>query len=391
MGYLQKFMVVGASALLLSSLSGCTYIIPKDPSVPRYNTVLGERRLPSRNKASMDAAREINAVKPLSDAGFAPVEAMPATQTQTQALAPVAEVQVNNLPPAASALPWTSPTTAMPELPPVDAATRAAAERIDPSIRQIPAENSPYTVAENSFSTVPPYPAMPGSDSPQARLNNVRHGLESARDQAAVARDQLARDAAAEPSMLSPLPNAPRTMVPTQPVPVVPAVITPPAPPQVMYTPAPPVPQQQGYIALPPPPPMIGATLNTPVAPPAPVVIAAPAAPQTFTSAPQVPLNPPTTAPIQLRAPHAFDPMAPVSSAVVASAPVSQPIQLRAPVTMPQTTVVAQPEPMTIPVTPQIASSSSFNPMAVPAGSSAHAGYAGNGFLEPSRYITRRN
>ncbi len=395
MGHFQKLSSIGACALILSGLSGCTYIIPPDPSTPRYNALMGERRAPMRNRMDRVPQQGSSLTSPTQETPFA--------ATAPIMPAPVPEVVVNNLPPISPAAP-VAVANAMPELPPVDAATRAAAERIDPSIRQIPTENSAYAVAENSFSSVPTYAMPVGSDAPAARLNNVRRDLETERARADVARDALASDAAAEPSLL-PLPETrrPAGNVPvTQPViPQTPApVVTSPAPQTYLapqYTPTPvtqpvapaPAPQiaytqpQPGYIALPPPPPLMGAPEARPVA-------VAPAAPQPTAMSPTTVAVAASPAPVAMvnanPSPRSFDPMA-----VAAANPSLPPIQLRAPGSFPQTTVVAQAEPVTIAVTsPQPSSLSSFNPMAAPTAASAHGGYAGEGFIAPSRYAARR-
>jgi hypothetical protein len=354
MRYFQRLTAIGMSTALLSALSACTYIIPADPSAPRYNNVLGERRTPERNRPHVNAVRG-SSLAPVAQE--APLAAMPSS-------APVPEVVANDLPPATMPVAPVALAPAMPELPPVDATTRATAEKIDPSIRQIPSENTPYNVAENRFHTVPNYTMPVGSDAPAARMNNVRRDLESARGQADAARDALARDAAAEPSLLplpeqrAPVGNAPVTSVPTPqtyvtPTPYTPAPVTPP----VAYAPPAPPPS---YIALPPPPPPLMAK-----------------APEVKPATASVPV----TQVAMLASPRSFDPMAIASPA---------PITLRAPGALPITTVVEQPAPVTLPVQHQ-RSMSGFNPMAVPTAPTAHSGYAGEGFMAPSRYVTRRN
>lgn len=384
MDFRNVFARVGLCSLLVS-LASCTYIIPADPSAPRYNTVVGERRPPERNRPHMNNFRGasmapmMEAQPPVAQAAIAPaVNTNPAMPTP----APVGDVEARDLPPASVPVPVAQAAVTMPDLPPVDAATRAAAERIDPSIRQIPAENAPYSVATNSFSTVPNYAMPTGSDAPAARLNNVRRDLEDARDATNAAGEQLKRDAAAEPS-LQPLPptapeqprrptgNTPMTVVPPQTAPVTapaPQTAIPPqaTTPQVTYTQP-----QPGYIALPPPPLMAQAPE------PKPVVLTPPVS---VTAAP-------ATAPVVAGA-RTFDPMA-----VAMANPAPAPIQLRAPSSMlPVTTPIAAPVPVTEPVTaPQVASLSSFNPMAVPATPAVRSGYAGEGFIAPSRYAGHRN
>lgn len=164
------------------TLSGCAYIIPPDPNTPRHNTVLGGPRRPQLNLIS------------------GPLSSLPAQpNAPTVAAAPVEPVAVTaqNYAPAAA-----------PALPPVDPAVRAQAESElqASSVRALPPENQQFQVAGNypPLDSVPPRPALTGSDSAQSRLSTTQSDLERERVEAQQRKETLARDAAAEPSLLTP-------------------------------------------------------------------------------------------------------------------------------------------------------------------------------------------
>lgn len=172
--------------LAVYQLAACTYIIPEDASVPRYNEVLGERHKPIHNNPTTPAASpEAVAAEP-----WAPEQVSTA----------VTPVTVATLPPPS-----------MPALPPVDPAVRAqAAAQMSANGRHVPLENASLEVADSSLTDVPPRPAFTGDDSAKAHLDATRHDLESERPKAAAAKAQLDKDAADEPSMLPPpLPTGP--------------------------------------------------------------------------------------------------------------------------------------------------------------------------------------
>lgn len=348
------------SLLLLSLLTGCTYIIPENPSAPRYNKVIGERRVPERN-ANMPKGGEESRMRDLPAAP--PVTAADATQLR----------------PAPEAAP------VLAGLPPVDPEVRAIAERQmaaanPPESRQTPVENAPMMLAAN-LNSVPPRPAAVPI---QTKLDATRTELETDRTGAAAAKEKLATDAAAEEpiSMPAPLPpivpaapqpgsvQVPSTVrgLPVAPVPAA-APVPVPAP-----TPAPrseaapaPVTAARGFIAPPPlmlPPPPLPPLAR--LQEPAPL----PSGPSEITVssvAPPLPTAPAGALPaIQLRPPAAKLP-----------APASP----RAAFPMKEFASPSSPP----------ATDGGFNPMAdaAPAASSP-ATYASSGFLPPSRYADRR-
>ncbi len=236
-------------------LGGCAYLIPDNPSTPRYSTVTGERHAPQLNRAVGQAAVEQAAPVPVVDAvNVLPTDAFPPVDASTQATARQ-QLAVNNLP---------QPTG---------------------EVRQVPVENL-QIAGNNVFDAVPPRPAMAGAAGSDAdQLNKVREQLEQDRAAADAARDQLAKDAAAEPSLLN---GTPGTVPPPAPVaekPLAPLVTQPPALAPVPALPPAGLPPTsnvlppQGGIApapayLPPPPLMAAAPVSAPV--PQPVAAAQP-------------------------------------------------------------------------------------------------------------------
>lgn len=248
---LPSFRRVVLPLVAVTIASGCAFIIPDNPSDPRYNTVLGERRMPEQNKS-------------MGSGGGATSAPVPAVQQQA-------------LPPQSSM-----------NLPPVDDATRRIAEQR--MGRAIPAENSSYPV----LSEMPPAPITTGDDAATARLAKVRAALEQDRAAANAAKTRLVTDAAAEPSMLSELP--PTNGVVPPPMPVHSAPVPPPAGPAPMVSApmamqpvnVPPAAHVRSIADLPPPPPVYA---SAPAAmAPAPMATPSIAAPT----------MPPTAAPIMM-------------------------------------------------------------------------------------------
>lgn len=330
--------------------SGCAFLIPENPSEPRYNTVLGERRVPQENAKSTGMG------------GASGSMAAPVAPVQQQPMIQQAPMQPAPTPVTSAAAPVPAPVATM-DLPPVDANTqRLAAERMqqqqqNPSLsgRAVPSENGqPNNNTYPQLNQIPPAPPKAGPDSDAARLAAVRAELERDRNAAGTTSSQVRSAAAAEPSMLPP----PAGMAPA-PKPA----YTPPAP--IPYTQAPPVnvppsANVRGNIATLPPPPV---PYNAPV--PAPVATPMASAP----------------APIQMDA----IPMRAVSSMPAPAPAAIEPIMLRPP-------VVAAPAPQFAPKPANTASpaynsmlpaAGSFDPMA---GASYGSATASNGYLPASRY-----
>lgn len=392
-------MYISTSLLRLSTvvvltavLSSCAYIIPEDPNVPRNNTVLGDMRKPQLN---MNSAGAQTAATPR----------------------PVAM-------PTAAATPGESMN-----LPPVDAATQAQAEKVMATQamqtnapapanngRRVPVENQQFQVSSADFppiNSVPPRPAMTGEASAQSRLNETKASLEKDRAEAIESKETLAKDAAAEPSMLSDLPKTDKVVPANDPVQVTPAIphqesplppLTPAAAPvpnsvtvpalRDVRQPIPVAPKPSVAAPLPPLPPQ--AVVPSPVPAAAPVAQAAPrivmpaetvsaALPPTPNFAPPAPLGAYPAAPVVRMQPQP----------VAASAPVAMPPVIAAPtMAAPASTPVAAAN------APRVVAGD-FNPLAVadhapaPVASTTTQtasayGYANSRYIAPSRYADRR-
>lgn len=355
----MRFQSVARSlaALTLVSVlaSGCAFLIPENPSEPRYNTVLGERRVPQENAKTMGVGN-----------GGGSSMAAPVAPVQQQAIQEQPMMQPERAPAAPMAAPAPAPV-AMMDLPPVDPNTqRIAAERIQQqdrsladrlafwredgdSSRTIPSENTPTrSTGYPELSQVPPAPQSTGPGSDAERLAAVRAELERDRSSAVSTSAQVRSAAAAEPSMLPPAVGV---------APAAEPVYTAPAPaPYSQNAPVnvPPAADVRGGIATLPPPPM-------------------PYTPAPAASAP---------APIQMDAIPMRSASAPAPAAI-------EPIMLRPP-------VVATPAPQFV-ASPASSASPTYNSMQPAAGSfdpMAGASYgsatANNGYLPVSRYSSYR-
>jgi hypothetical protein len=284
-------------------LSGCAYLIPDNPSTPRYSKVLGPRHAPVLNAQSM-AGNGGSAFTP-TDPGV----------TSVTAAAPTSQiVAVDNAPPAPTSYAPPMPSA----FPPVAPETQARADAILASSgRQMPAENpGGMDIATTSFDNVLPRPLMgnvAGSDEQQ--LNAVREQLERDRAGAQSVHQQLNRDAASEPSLL---PSS------GTPVSLPPAAI--PAGPESRFGPSSSAVPAPGYVA------------PTPLLPPPPVAASGVPA---FASA----------APMYAPMPSGLEPM-------ILRPPVGGPASVPAPILPPQNFAEAPPPLSMVP------SSSGFNPMA---------------------------
>lgn len=72
MYFTRSFFSVSAISTLLL-VCGCSYLIPENPSAPRYNTVMGERRVPMLNTQSMTVASADPMSAPVAPVSMAPV------------------------------------------------------------------------------------------------------------------------------------------------------------------------------------------------------------------------------------------------------------------------------------------------------------------------------
>lgn len=341
-----QFVARGLAALITVPVlaSGCSFLIPENPSEPRYNTVLGERRMPQEN-AKMTGAGGATSGAPAPATSNAPAPVRPQSMVEQAPL------------PVVAAAPAPAPIMST-DLPPVDPMTqRIAAERMQqqaaaPAVaggangRTVPSENSTQLAASDypKLNQVPPAPPVSGAGSDAQRLEAVRRQLELDRAAAAQTTRQVRDAAAAEPSMLGPNGELPA--------------------PQPIMAPAPaPAPAPQSFNAPSGQGNMVVASLPPP--PPAPMAV------------------------VSKQAPIQMDKI-PMNTAPVAAPRAMEPITLRPP-------VVAAPAPQFVPTPPPAAATPTYRSMPAAAGSfdpMAGASYssntASNGYLPVSRYSSYR-
>lgn len=368
--------LAGVSVLAVS----CAYVIPNDPNQPRNNAVVGERHKPQMN-----------------------------TLVPQSSLAPGVNPLVN------------APQVAARNLPPVDAATQAAAEKelaaapaaVSNMERRVPIENAEFQVSAAGYppiTSVPPRPVMAGPESAKERLGEVQSTLEQDRAAAEVSKEKLARDAAAEPSMLPAPVRVDGVVPPADPVTVAPVVNGAATAPAALPSVTIPTPEAVR--------PGVAPVANKPEKPEAAAEPAADAVkPEVVGNFPVFPATPVPTAPVLVASPIALPPPAPLGRvAMVAPAVPAQPIPVIQPV--PQVVAVA-PAPVQVPApvvsaTPaaQVAMAvptaprrvrGDFDPLAVAdpqsarvaspvttGGATTSSSYAANRYLSPSRYAVRQ-
>lgn len=311
--------------------TSCAFLIPENPSSPRYNKVVGERRVPQENMKTMQGVGPQSMSAPVAPVMQAPMAEPSAMIDTSPAVAPAP-----------------APIASM-DLPPVDPMTqRIAAERLQAEGRSVPSENIQTASSDYpQLNQVPPAPPRTGPDSDAERLRLVREQLERDRAAASATTQQVLDAAAREPSMLGPNGSVPA-----------------PEPIMSVHVPAP----QSSNVPVNVPSDVRGSIATLPPPPP---VFSAPA--------PQVASAPP--APIQMDALPMGAPAAPAPQATMAA---MEPIVLRPP-------VVATPAPAFVPTPPPAAPSyrsmptaaGSFDPMA---GATASYASSSNGYLPASRY-----
>ncbi len=370
--FTQHFSRYSTALLLTVSLGGCSYLIPPNPSSPRYNTVVGERHAPALNAQSATGApTETAAVTPPDAPNFPPVD--DATRIRAQQEMTAAQ--------------------------PVDAVSSAPLPSPTANGRVVPVENAAptVTVAENttypSLASVPPRPVISGDESDAARLARIRSALEADRASANTARDQLAHDAAQEPSM-QPLPEATGTVPPPAPVSVAPVAPPPAATPSPSFTPAPqssnvPAPNSIAPVPTPvfppPPPPSNMSALPPAVIPAQSAAIRTPVANATFSTPAVTPVAAVAPAPVFQPMPSA--PPAPAVAPIVLRPPTGDVAAANVPAPAFHVTPTQQFMPQPAPP-----AAGGFDPMAdgrVATSATQPSVYASTGYLPDSRYSSR--
>lgn len=265
-------------ALALVYITSCELLIPPDRSVPRYNTVNGERRRPELNPgganfngqtsmttriAAIDYAYGGPVAPETSAVASAPLPPSPKQAAPTQDVA--AAKEDTRFPPAPkmSAAPqaeekgfWSSlafwrEDEKIPEAPlserrrPVEnanASTTVAAATASPVASN---ELAPLPGSYPSLNATPDKPSVASIDNSKQKAMATRSELETDRTAAMAAREQVLKDAASEPSLLANppataaasattpaianLPPPPSRMTPEQSAQVSQAMATPPA------------------------------------------------------------------------------------------------------------------------------------------------------------------
>lgn len=232
----RSFLSIATLLVCLVFISGCRYLIPEDPSAPRYNSVLGGKRAPEKNDETMHrpimGTNPLAAVEPVPTAPVYAANAMPPTTMMEAPSYPPVSAQTEAIaeqrlqPPANYEAAYVPPPTATGERSFWD---RMAFWREDPqptaqdyarmqaAQRQAPEENvQPVRMASVGYPQLSTVPQAPMSDA--ARLSAVRNQLEQDRNAAAMASQQLGAAAAAEPSLLSPMPVASAPLPPPAPM-----------------------------------------------------------------------------------------------------------------------------------------------------------------------------
>ena len=244
------------SAIALTYLASCSYIIPENSNPPRYNTVLGEKRLPPKNPSpgnnytmpDMQPRQQQQAPvmqpRPQSQQQVTP----PSPRVQEQSFVENTGVSQNNYraetTPAAAATEsysWWNPrgwfgdaapaqphNTPLRQSPSMNNA-QVQAPAYDNSTNQIQSYDMPAPVMEPlpssdgypTLQNTPQSPLVTGQAQARDKLTGARSQMEAELDAANARGNQLQRDASAEPSILSSMPQyqQPAPSV-TRPVPV---------------------------------------------------------------------------------------------------------------------------------------------------------------------------
>ncbi len=184
-----RWSLVGCS-LTLMTLASCAYIIPEDKNPPRFNQVVGERRVPEGNRTlgaapvGMQTPMAAPQMPPAAVPQDPPSESAPFV-TQLPASAQVAPMR----PAAPPQRGWF--TRNFDWLPFVGEETPAPAPL---PVRANTAEPMDFPALQDTLPT-------PSTDT-QQRLNAAQNELQAQQLQADMARQQLTQEAGAEPSLI---------------------------------------------------------------------------------------------------------------------------------------------------------------------------------------------
>jgi hypothetical protein len=229
--------------LALFYITSCDLIIPPDNSIPRYNTVRGEKRRPNLNpggaqyqgtkttEMSRATVDQVYGASPTSSEVSAAMQpAMPAPPSIRQRGTPQARSEMpeqKTSPVATSSTQeksiwskmafWNNDSPVVPEVP--------ASQRVRPVENTVALQAAsviPVASAELKYpelNTTPPKPSVSDIDNTRQRGLAVRSELESGRLDSDAVRTQLLKDAGSEPTLLN-NPPPPVTPIPAAPQPV---------------------------------------------------------------------------------------------------------------------------------------------------------------------------
>lgn len=197
-----KWSLVGCS-LALVYISACELIVPPDRSVPRYNTVNGEKRRPELNPGGAEyqgdnsQQNRVAAMNSVYYGAAAPVQATSAAPVAPLPEAPKdGDTKVAEVPSSERHRPSENAAASMTV---ATAATPLVASN----------ELAPLPDGYPDLHTTPEKPGIAAVDNTKQRSIAIRSEMEYERDTTAAAREQVVKDAAAEPSLLANPPSLP--------------------------------------------------------------------------------------------------------------------------------------------------------------------------------------
>lgn len=232
LGFGLTWSLVG-SAIALTYLASCSYVVPENPRPPRYNTVLGEKRIPNKNPSpsnnfTMPEQRQqqmMPAPRPQSQMQITPQPPRPQEQAFVQNTAPLAQRNETVTMAPAQDYAWWNPrgwfggaqpaqpanTPTAPRYPMTNNPPAAPAAYNDQIVSQsVPAPMMQPLPGSDGFPTLqdtPQSPLFTGQAQARDKLNYARGEMEAELDAANARGSQLQRDASMGESLLSTMPQ----------------------------------------------------------------------------------------------------------------------------------------------------------------------------------------
>lgn len=223
-GFGLTWSLVG-SALALTYLASCSYIIPENPRPPRYNTVMGEKRIPPKNPSpannfTMPETRQQNMMPaPRPQSQITPQPPRPQEQPFVQSSPPLAQrSETATMAPsqdyswwnprgwfdgAQPAQPSNTPTNVRNSQPPATYNDQIVSQSVPaPMMQPLPGPDAYPTLQDT-----PQSPLFTGQAQARDKLNYARGDMEAELDAANARSGQLQRDANTGQSLLSTMPE----------------------------------------------------------------------------------------------------------------------------------------------------------------------------------------